>query len=125
MFIFISSSANVNEFNVRERRDLAAYSALSKPSGSLGRSSSNCSVAQSCLRRPTEKVAATSFHISESAGKMKEVVSSSLREKGFLSSGLDAKTASATLVAKGLVVSNDVVNIVNPPFSGLMRVLRH
>ena len=119
------NSAKVNELNVLSRRERAANSALRRLSRILGSSSSNCDEAQSDLKRPTEKVAATSDHIPESAGKRREVVSSSFKEKFFLSSRLASNTASAILVAKGFTASIGVVNIVYPPLLGLRRVLMH
>ena len=91
---------------MKELRDfsnlaLAEASAAMRLSGSFGRSSWNCAEAQSDLRRVDVNVEATSSQISESAGKRREVASSSRREREDLSSFTASKTASATLVEKG------------------------
>ena len=114
-------SAKEKELRVLCSLDLAENSASNMAFESLGRSSLNCTEAQSAESRPSSKVDATSLQTSESEGSSREVASSSRRVRDFLSSLTASKTASATLVAKGFL-AGPVRNMVYDPWAGIFLV---
>ena len=78
--LHMANSVNDAEWRDRASLDLASNSLAIRLSRSLGRPSLNCYEEQSGESLPTEKVEDTSAQTSESAGKRKEVNSSSCKD---------------------------------------------